>query len=818
MKHASGMLEHDRRWYRNPDLVASSLLVALGVLFFADVLFTSKNFYFRDILNFHYPLRKVLIDSYARGEWPLWNPYVYLGQPMLANPNYMAFYPSNLFHLFLPFNYAFKLHFVIHPILAGLGAYFLQRRLSLPPIACFGGAVAYAFSGIVLSFLNLYNFVPSVALLPWIGWALLNAMGKRGSSGSVILFGTLLALQILSFDLFIALCDLMLLFALALIYVLESGDRGRDAIRIIRVGFLGGLFAVGLTAIQILPTLELIPLAVRGTGFSLTTVTQWSLHPMDLLNVVVPNLFGYPFSLSRRLYWGEAYHFGREGYLVSFYVGIGAFLLALASVWSRRRMAPAVFAALALLSGFLALGKFNPWWGWLYDYLPVFRMGRYPVKLTLALALAISVLVALGLEVLLTRLERREGRRNLVPLVTVGLAGLIVGCSLAGAGLYYGWHPQRLVDFAGSKVLPDFQRAKDFPGIAGQLAASMKTCGAYAVIMGMILMISLRFKRPVLAGLLAVLALCAESMPQNLRLAPMISEADVDYISPVSRHLGELAKVSTFRVLAMEGEPTRLRYHLRAPNDSIAWNTLFFRNAGLPFYGIMDGIQYSLYIPVDGLSTSESNVLFDLFMGRGAFKRTELLQRTNSLYTATLDRLDTTGMKFEGEYATGSDVTLKLYRLEDTLKRAFFVSGVRRAGSSAEALNILLDPAFPIRDTVVLEDPLARDRGVQHRTAGVKLVDYGTQSALCETNSDAPGYLVLLDSYYPGWECRVDGRTVPITRANYCFRAVEVTAGKHRVEFHYRPRSFFAGLAVTLLALGAGAAILVYQSMREPSR
>jgi hypothetical protein len=232
----------------------------------------------------------------------------------------------------------------------------------------------------------------------------------------------------------------------------------------------------------------------------------------------------------------------------------------------------------------------------------------------------------------------------------------------------------------------------------------------------------------------------------------------------------------------------------------------------------MDGIQYSLYIPVDGLSTSESNVLFDLFMGRGAFKRTELLQRTNSLYTATLDRLDTPGMKLEGEYATGSDVTLKLYRLEDTLERAFFVSGVRRAGSSAEALNILLDPAFPIRDTVVLEDPLARDRGVQHRAADVKLVRYGTQSALCETNSDAPGYLVLLDSYYPGWECRVDGRSVPITRADYCFRAVEVPAGKHRVEFRYRPRSFFAGLAVTLLALGAAAAILVYQSVREPSR
>jgi hypothetical protein len=811
------MFEHDRRWYRNPDFIASSLLVVLGVLFFADVLFTSKNFYFRDILNFHYPLRKVLIDSYARGEWPLWNPYVYLGQPMLANPNYMAFYPSNLFHLFLPFNYAFKLHFVIHPILASLGVYFLQRRLKLPPMACFAGAVAYAFSGIVLSFLNLYNFVPSVALLPWIGWALLNAMQKR-SSGPVLLFGALLALQILSFDLFIALCDLLLLFSLALIYVLESSDRARDTIRIIRVGLLGGLFAVGLTAIQILPTLELIPLAVRGTGFSLATVTQWSLHPMDLLNVIVPNLFGYPFSLSRRLYWGEAYHFGREGYLVSFFVGIGAFLLALLSVWSMRRKALTVFAALALVSGFLALGKFNPWWGWLYDYLPVFRMGRYPVKLTLSLVLAISVLVAMGLEVLLTRLERREGGRKPVPLVAVGLAGLIIGFSLVGAGLYCGWHPQRLIDFAVSRVLPDFQRAKDFPGIARQLAASMKACGAYAVIMGIILVISLRFKRPALAGLLAVLALCAESMPQNLRLAPMISEADVDYVSTVSKHLGELAKGSTFRVLAMEGEPTRLRYHLRAPNDSVAWNTLFFRNAGLPFYGIMEGIQYSLYIPVDGLSTSESNVLFDLFMGRGAFKRTEVLQRTNSLYTATLDRLDIPAMKLEGEYATGSDVTLKLYRLEDTLERAFFVTGVRKARSSAEALNLLLDPAFPVLDTVVLEDPLASDQAARHPVASVTLVKYENQSVSCETSSDMPGYLVLLDSHYPGWECRVDGRGVPISRANYCFRAVEVPAGKHRVEFHYGPRSFFAGLAVTFLALAAGAAVLAYHSVRRRPR
>jgi len=801
------ILEPDRRWYRNPDLIASSLLVALGVLFFADVLFTSKNFYFRDILNFHYPLRKVLIDSYARGEWPLWNPYVYLGQPMLANPNYMAFYPSNLFHLFLPFNYAFKLHFVIHPILASLGVYFLQRRLSLPPMACFGGAVVYAFSGVVLSFLNLYNFVPSVALLPWIGWALLNALQKR-SWGSVFHFGALLALQILSFDLFIALCDLLLLLALALIFVLQSADWTRDTVRILRIGLLAGLLASGFAAIQILPTLELVPLSSRGAGFSLDRATQWSLHPMDLVNVIVPNLFGNPFSLSRSLYWGEAYHAGREGYLVSFFIGTGAFLLILLSFCSARRKAQAVFAAVALLSGFLALGRFNPWSSWLYNNLPLFRAGRYPVKLVLALALALSLLAALGIEVLLTKREGQVGKWRWVSVLGVGLIGLVLGASIMGLAANYGWHPQRLVDLVGSRVAPEIYRYKNLYGISTQLIAGLGTCGAFAFIMGVIFVLCPYFNRSVLAGFLVILALCAEILPQNLRLAPMMSGADVDFVSRVNRHLGKLAERNTFRVMSMENELARLRYHLRAPNDSVAWSSLFFRNAGMPFYGIMNGIQYSLYIPVDGLSTSESNLLFDLFMRMGVFNRPEVLQRTNSLYIATLDRVSTSAARLEGEYATGSELKLNLYRLEDTLERAYFVSGVRKASSSSEALESLLDPAFPIRNTVILEGPGVSDREVRSEVAEVKLLNYGSQSVLCETSSSVPGHLVLLDSYYPGWLSYVDGKETPILRANYCFRAVEIPAGKRRVEFRYRPWSFYSGLAITLLSLAAGAVFL----------
>ena len=60
------------------------------------------------------------------------------------------------------------------------------------------------------------------------------------------------------------------------------------------------------------------------------------------------------------------------------------------------------------------------------------------------------------------------------------------------------------------------------------------------------------------------------------------------------------------------------------------------------------------------------------------------------------------------------------------------------------------------------------------------------------------GYLVLLDSYYPGWKAEVDGRAVPIERADYLFRAVFVTQGEHTVTFSYEPDSLKVGLLISI--------------------
>jgi hypothetical protein len=64
------------------------------------------------------------------------------------------------------------------------------------------------------------------------------------------------------------------------------------------------------------------------------------------------------------------------------------------------------------------------------------------------------------------------------------------------------------------------------------------------------------------------------------------------------------------------------------------------------------------------------------------------------------------------------------------------------------------------------------------------------------------GALVMFgDAYYRGWRAWIDGRRVPIQEVEGGRRAVRAEAGKHRIEFRYRPASVYWGMGLTALGL-----------------
>jgi hypothetical protein len=152
----------------------------------------------------------------------------------------------------------------------------------------------------------------------------------------------------------------------------------------------------------------------------------------------------------------------------------------------------------------------------------------------------------------------------------------------------------------------------------------------------------------------------------------------------------------------------------------------------------------------------------------------------------------------------------RVYRNDAALPRTFVVSRAR-CGSDATILQLIRERAVDFRREVLLancdearaaEFPAGRsDAVIQH---------YSSTHILVRATLDQPGYLVLTDTWFPGWSARVDGTDVPLTRADYAFRAVHLPAGQHTVEFRYRPTSLRLGLAMSVVAAVAAAGLAWY--------
>jgi hypothetical protein len=92
--------------------------------------------------------------------------------------------------------------------------------------------------------------------------------------------------------------------------------------------------------------------------------------------------------------------------------------------------------------------------------------------------------------------------------------------------------------------------------------------------------------------------------------------------------------------------------------------------------------------------------------------------------------------------------------------------------------------------------------GMDSRLAKATISEYFPNRVVVEVEGATPGYLVLTDVWYPGWTCAVDGRPARLYRADFLFRAVEIPAGSHQVEFRFVPDSYRRGWVISVSALG----------------
>lgn len=168
----------------------------------------------------------------------------------------------------------------------------------------------------------------------------------------------------------------------------------------------------------------------------------------------------------------------------------------------------------------------------------------------------------------------------------------------------------------------------------------------------------------------------------------------------------------------------------------------------------------------------------------------------------------------------------RIYENTCALPQAYIiaVNSVIYAQEQAQARKLITSETFDPLTTAIIEEQNPTPNPTKSKSAA-KIIPStlnrpNSNQVEIETVIAEPSYLVLTDSFYPGWKAYLNGEKEPLAihRANYLFRAVKVPPGRNTVVFKYEPESLRNGLILFILAIGTLAGLSVWRRVRRSAR
>jgi hypothetical protein len=397
-----------------------------------------------DAFTYFQPYWAYRSTALSAGRLPLWNPYLFLGVPFLANPQAAVLYPLHWPLTWLPAERALVWSAILHVWLAAGFTYtFARRSFHVTRPAAWLTGLLYGMGGFALARIENVNQLNTMAWLPAMLWLYDETVhastwrrGLRWGTGLVVV----IAVQFLAGHTQTAFVNVVGL-GLYAVYaparwvfwrlrrsasqetqsdpmpaegeplqsrgVGRAGPKSGQVLLRALLPLLAVLPALLLVAAQLLPSLELNRLGLRTAGLPFRQAVSFSLRPRLLAQSLLPPFGG-----------GLADAFGSEGYAEFVtYVGITGLVLAALAVSQLARSrgtlphnrpthsgagttsaAPGALLLLALSGLFLALGAYNPLYYLLWRLVPGFDLFRAPVRWFELAAIGLATLAGLGLD------------------------------------------------------------------------------------------------------------------------------------------------------------------------------------------------------------------------------------------------------------------------------------------------------------------------------------------------------------------------------------------------------------------------------------
>jgi hypothetical protein len=806
------------------------------LILFAPFLLGLRVLYWGTPLLQFYPWRKLAFDLLRAGQWPLWNPYLGNGAPLLANLQSAVFYPPNWLGLMpgVPLEYSFSWLVALHWIWAGLGMVTLARALGLKPLGQAVAGLAFGLCQYQVARAWFFSINATVAWLPWVIWAgdrALVSAGQRGHWGRYAwLLALFVAMQLLAGHAQTAWYTLLLLAAWTLWRTVQSwagpdlagfqkparsgpepsgapdglpSSQRWGALRPAAALVLPLLLAGLLAALQLLPTAELLHQSPRADAAGYDFVVTYSFSPWRLLTLLAPDLLGNP---ARGQYYGYGNYWEDAVYagVLPLFLAAAAIWGALAAIWHRVRRWRQTTRGLSPL----------------VDPLPPENYARPESALApgaprflvpfLTLVLMVTLVLALGYNTpVFPWLYRSVPTFNLFQaparmlvwfeFALALLAGVGAGQMAPLRGRARRWARRAGVGSV-SVILTGVVFLAVIPGQT-PLGQQFQTVARALATLGVSLLLTfwLLLGRP--AGE-------SDSLPVfrwQVLVAAFIA-ADLIYagwgLNPGASP--DLYRTPSAAAAALRTElsvgPGGAGHRLfQFPDDDyfIKYSRfLSFKTFGTPELAAETrAAEVSNASLLDGLASS---VNYEPLVSARYADFINVISATSSVNLLHLMDVGVIANSQPLSYevvATGGPVTFYRMPGPGEARRVRVVYAARTLPNAAAARLAVADLAFDPEREVILE---ADDADAPAAALSPWLPSMNGETF--SVSLSQAGWVVVSDTCYPGWAAFVDGQPAPLRCGDYAFWAVAAPAGEHTVIFQYQPRSFALGLWLSVAA------------------
>jgi hypothetical protein len=721
-----------------PGRFAAVLLIFICAAY-PDVVFGRNTFYFRDFGYFGYPLAHYFRESVWRGELPFWNPLNNCGLPFMAQWNTMVFYPGSLFYLLLPLTWALGVFCLAHLFLGGLGMYWLAYRWTQHRLSAGVAGLSYACSGLLLNSLMWPNNIAALGLMPWVlHWV---ECGWRQGGRKLWLAGFLGAAQMLTGAPEIILFTWVLL-SLMLAGELTIGRIPRSAV-CLRFCLLVVCVA-GLSAVQLLPFLDLLRHSQRSQGFA---NADWSMPETGWANLLVPLFHTYQ---NRQ---GVFFQYGQY-WTSSYYVGIGVLALAICAAWRLRTRRVWLLGFVTLLSLILALGDNGYLYGWVRKAIPQAGFMRFPVKFVVLATLCLPLLAAFGV-----RAVAQDGGRAWVTTLRISAIFLLLSGAILTFGYFY--------PLPGEEWKDTWQSGASRAGILFVMLATLFAMRR-----------ALTERSQILSYVVLLVLVGVDGLTHVPRQNPTVERPVFEPGLQVLQELTPLPAHGHSRAMLTPEADMKLRYTFTSTprNDYIVNRAGLFSNCNL-----LDNVP-------------KLNGFYSLYLREADDVRKLIYEGTNGPLPVLYDFLGVSQITRPGEYFEWTNRTTFLPFVTAGQAPVFL--------DDQAALRKLAGPDFCPKEEVML--PLEAEAHIRAK-GGAQIVvlssHFQPHAGRITVNAREAGLVVVAQAYYHPWKAYVDGQPTRLWRANHGFQAFEVPAGKHELRLVYEDQQFRIGAAISGVTL-----------------